>query len=52
MKKSKARKVLNVLEGMEYDEQKKWLVDNKYATADTDSEFQSVYNSITSAAEL
>jgi len=52
MKKSKARKVLNVLEGLEYNAQKKWLVDNRYATSDTDAEFKSVYDSITSAAEL
>jgi len=52
MKKSKARKVLNVLEGMSPEQQKTWLVENRYATAESDKEFQTAYNSIVSAAEL
>lgn len=52
MKKSKARKIINVLDGMSPEQQKTWMVQNNYVESESDAAFDSAYQSILSAAEM
>ena len=52
MKKSKARKIISVLEGMSPEQQKSWMVQNRYVSSDTDQAFQAAYQDILSSADM
>lgn len=52
MKKSKARKIISVLEGMSPEQQKSWMVQNHYMSSDSDQAFKTAYQSILSDADL
>jgi len=52
MKKSKARKIISVLQGMDHEAQKSWLIQNKYAIDTSDATFHSTYDAILLSADL
>jgi len=46
MKKSKAKKIISVLQGMSPEQQKSWMVQNRYIESDTDQAFNAAYQAI------
>lgn len=50
MKKSKAKKVISVLNGMSPDQQKSWMLQNRYIQNESDQAFNDAYQSILSAS--